>query len=305
MARALARVLGVVLLLPAGILPGARPAAAATLEQVTDFGPNPSNISMYLYVPDRLPPRPAVLVAAHWCHGTAQDFHRYTEFAALADRHGFIVIYPSASSEDGCWDVASPAALSHDGGSDPAGIVSMVRYVLRQHDGDPERVYATGMSSGAMLTNVLLGAYPDVFAAGAAFAGVPFGCFAGPSSWNSDCAEGRIIRTPQEWGDAVRAAFPGWAGPRPRMQLWHGTEDDILRYPNFGEAVKQWTDVHGVGQGPASTDRPQPTWTRTRYADAAGTVRVEAVSMAGEPHNLPIVAPEAIRFFGLDQATMR
>ena len=38
---------------------------------------------------------------------------------------------------------------------------------------------------------VIIGAYPDLFAAGAAFSGVPYGCFAGPSMWNSQCAQGQ------------------------------------------------------------------------------------------------------------------
>ncbi len=49
-------------------------------------------------------------------------------------------------------------------------------------------------SSGAMMTNILLGAYPDVFAAGTAFDGVTLGCFAAPDGsfdyWSSDCATG-------------------------------------------------------------------------------------------------------------------
>jgi acetylxylan esterase len=41
--------------------------------------------------------------------------------------------------------------------------------------------------------------YPDLFKAGATFAGVPFGCFAttGGSEWYSECANGQIIRTAQ------------------------------------------------------------------------------------------------------------
>ena len=41
------------------------------------------------------------------------------------------------------------------------------------------------------------------------------------------------------------APIPGYTGARPRMQLWHGTEDTTLRYPNFGEEIKQWTNVLG------------------------------------------------------------
>ena len=163
----------------------------------------------------------------------------------------------------------------------------MTRYAQQNYNADPNRTFVTGVSSGAMMTNVLLGAYPDVFRAGSAFAGVPFACFAGPGKWNSQCAQGQLTRTPQQWGDLVRNAYPGYTGPRPRMQLWHGTNDETLSYVNFGEAIKQWTNVHGLSQTPTSTDSPQSGWTRTRYANGSGQVQVEAISMAGVDHGLP------------------
>ncbi|MFF0721670.1 PHB depolymerase family esterase [Verrucosispora sp. NA02020] len=278
------------------------PASAATLTEVTNFGTNPSNLRMYLYVPDRVAPRPGLLVAVHYCTGSGPALHSGTQFAALADRYGYIVVYPSVTRSSQCFDVSSPQALRRGGGSDPVGIMSMVDHVRQRYPVDPARIFVTGVSSGAMMTNVLLGVYPDVFAAGAAFAGVPFGCFAttNGSEWNSECANGQVTRTPQQWGDLVRAAYPGYTGARPRMQIWHGTNDDILRYPNFGEQVKQWTNVHGVSQTPTTTDSPQAGYTRTRYGGSGGTAPVEAISMQGVSHNLPVDAAGALRFFGLD-----
>jgi poly(hydroxyalkanoate) depolymerase family esterase len=300
--RIRSRVLGAlavaVTLIVAGLIT-ASPARPAALTEVTNFGANPTNLRMHLYVPTNVQARPPILVAVHYCTGSGPAFHSGTEFASLADRYGFVVIYPSATRSGSCFDVSSPQALRHDGGSDPVGIVSMVRYVQQRNNGDPDRVFVTGSSSGAMMTNVLLGAYPDVFKAGAAFAGVPFGCFATTdgSSWNSSCANGTLIRTPQQWGDLVRAAYPGYNGPRPRMQVWHGTQDDTLRYPNFTEQIKQWTDVHALSQTPTSTDRPRSNWTRTRYGTA-----VEAISLDGVGHNIPAggMAAMAIEFLGLD-----
>jgi poly(hydroxyalkanoate) depolymerase family esterase len=273
-------------------------AHAASLQEVRDFGYNPSGIKMYVYVPNNVAAKPAVVVGVHWCSGTAQDFYGGTRYASLADQHGFIVIYPSAASSDGCWDVHSRSVLTHNGGGDAQGIVSMVKYVQQRHNGDPSRTFVTGHSSGGMMTNVLLGSYPDVFQAGASFAGVPFGCFAGSASWNTDCAEGRVNKTAQQWGDLVRGAYPGYSGPRPRVQLWHGTEDDVLRFANFGEAIEQWTNVHSVSTTPTSTEynTPRSTWTRTRYGS-----RVEAIREQGQPHNLQILAEEVIRFFGIGQ----
>ncbi|MFJ3672828.1 PHB depolymerase family esterase [Streptomyces sp. NPDC090106] len=279
--------------------------AAATLTEVTGFGENPSALQMYLYVPASVTENPAVLVAVHYCTGSGPAMYSGTEYASLAEEYGFIVVYPSVTRASKCFDVASPQALTRGGGSDPVGIKSMVDWTVDAYGADTDRIFVTGISSGAMMTNVLLGDYPDVFAAGAAFSGVPFGCFATTdgSEWNSACAQGTVDRTAQEWGDIARAAYPGHTGTRPRMQLWHGTEDDVLRYPNFGEEIDQWTNVLGVSRTPAATDTPQSGWTRTRYGGTGDQAPVEAISLQGVGHNLysyGVMGPMAVHFFGLD-----
>jgi poly(hydroxyalkanoate) depolymerase family esterase len=281
-------------------------APTATLTEVTDFGANPSNLQMYLYVPDNVTAKPAVVVAVHYCTGSGPAMYSGTEWASLADQYGFVVVYPSVTRASKCFDVSSPQALKRGGGSDPVGIKSMIDWTTRTYNADTTKIFATGISSGAMMTNVLLGDYPDVFAAGAAFSGVPFGCFATTdgSEWNSACSGGTITHTPQEWGNLVRAAYPGYTGPRPRMQVWHGTEDDVLRYPNFGEQIKQWTNVLGVSQTPAATDSPASGWTRTRYGSTGDRAPVEAISLQGVGHNLYSygMASRALTFFGLDSS---
>jgi poly(hydroxyalkanoate) depolymerase family esterase len=301
MARALAGVAGAVLALGAVGAATSPPAHAAPLQQVTSFGANPSNLGMYVYVPDNVPADAPIVVAIHYCTGSAQAMYSGTQFDELANQYGYIVIYPSATRSGTCFDVSSPQALKRGGGSDPVGIASMVSYVQSHYDTDPERVFVTGTSSGAMMTQVMLANYPDVFAAGSAFAGVPASCFATTdgSSWNSQCAQGRIDRTPTQWGDLVRAAYPGYTGERPRVQLWHGTNDETLDYANFREAVEQWTNVHGLTTTPAATDTPQSGQTRTRYGSAGPQAPVEAISLSGVSHNLPVNALEALRFFGL------
>ena len=93
----------------------------------------------------------------------------------------------------------STETLTHNAGGDSLGIASMIRYAITNYGVDPTRVYATGTSSGAMMTNVLLGAYPDLIAAGSAWAGVPYSCFAGAGMWNSNCAQGLLSKTAAQW----------------------------------------------------------------------------------------------------------
>ncbi|MEH0581239.1 MULTISPECIES: PHB depolymerase family esterase [Streptomyces] len=282
----------------------AAPVPAGTLTEVTGFGANPSNLQMYVYAPATVTAHPAVLVAVHWCGGSGPAMYSGTEYPQLADKYGFVIVYPSVTRSSKCFDVSSPQALKRGGGSDPVGIKSMIDWVSAAYAADTSRVYVTGISSGAMMTNVLLGDYPDVFAAGAAFSGVPFGCFATTdgSEWNSACSGGTVIHTAQEWGDLARGAYPGYTGTRPRVQLWHGTEDDVLRYPNFGEAIKQWTNVRGVSQTPSATDTPASGWTRTRYGGTGDQAPVEAISLQGVGHNLYAwgMAARVLTFFGLD-----
>src|SRR5512142_2388616 len=283
------------------------PALAASLTQVTDFGDNPGKMKMHVYVPSNRAAKPGIVVAMHGCGGSGPGFYSGSEFASLADRYGYIVIYPSAEQQAGfgkCFDTWSAASKVRGGGSDPVSIVSMVTYAEQHYGGDPNRVYATGSSSGGMMTDEMLALYPDVFKAGAAFMGVPFGCFANAADYppgQSKCTGGSMTKTAQEWGDLVRNAYPGYTGSRPRIQLWHGTADTLVPYQLLAEDIKQWTNVFGLSQTPTSTDTPVSGWTRQRFADSSGTVDVEAYSIQGAGHVLPQsgMAAYAIQFFGL------
>ncbi len=304
------RLLGAVLVLgvAAGLSLQATPQAqAASLTQISNFGNNPSGLAMYLYVPNNVKPNPPILLALHGCQGSGPYLYSSTDFGKLADQYGFIVIYPSTNPGGSCWDVSSTQALTRNGGSDPVGLMSMITYTEQHYGGNPNAVYVTGESSGGMMTNVMAADYPDVFKAAAAYMGVPYYCFYTNSvkGWNGPCGSGQEIKTAQQWGDLVRnTAYPGYNGPRPRMQLWHGTADTTVGYNNLGEEIKQWTNVLGVSQTPSSSDTPMANWNRTRYNDSTGATQVEAYSIVGAGHQLPIqgtqMAAYAIHFMGLD-----
>ncbi|KAG6865377.1 hypothetical protein C0991_003154 [Blastosporella zonata] len=269
-------------------------AASGTYEQVHDFGPNPTNVGMFLYRPPVVAVSPPLVVAIHYCTGTAQAFFSGTEYANLADRYGYIVIFPEAPDSGGCWDVHTDATLTHDGGGDSLGIASMIRHAIANYSVDSNRVFVTGLSSGAMMTNVLAGAYPDLFQAGAAYAGVPYGCYAGPDMWNSACATGNVNKLGQQWGDLVRNGYPGYQGPRPKMQLWHGTEDEIIDYNNFKEGIKQWTNVFDISptRTTAQYNSPLPGWTRSIYSQ-----KFETISAIGVPHDIKLQEIQVLEWF--------
>jgi poly(hydroxyalkanoate) depolymerase family esterase len=267
---------------------------------------------MYEYVPTNLAASPPIVVAAHYCGGSASAFFGFTGVPAVvaaADRYGFIMIFPQTTNpatSAKCWDVGSKASLTHEGGGDTQAIAQMVKYEITTRNADAGRVYVMGASSGAMLTEAMLAVYPDVFKAGAEFSGVPAGCWSAgwsaASNWGGTCANGQDVMTAQQWGDLVRGMYPGYSGYRPRIQLWHGTADTTINYNNQTEAIKEWTNVLGLSTAPSSTDSTSVAgFTIQKWQSSCPFTVLEAHTQANGGHTTPIDANSVISFFGLDK----
>jgi len=255
---------------------------------------------MWLYVPRNLAPNPAIVVGLHWCTGNAQAYYQGTQWARYSETYGYIVIYPSTPYLDSnCWDVSSKSTLTRNGGGSSTSIANMVSFVTQQYGADKSKVYVTGTSSGAMMTNVMAATYPDVFAAGIAYSGVPAGCFSSaanrPAEWNSTCAQGRSVYTQQQWANVVKSAYPGYDGPRPKMQIYHGSVDEILNVQNHYETIKQWTGVFGYSTTATSTtpNYPRSPYTRSIFGD-----RFQAFLGSGVTHNVDVFPEEDLKWFG-------
>jgi len=284
---------------------------AASLTKVNNWGASgvPATASMYIYVPDKVATKPPIVVVAHYCGGTASAvFGQASGIQKAADQYGFIMVVPQTTNN--CWDVGSTKALTHDGGGDTQAVAQMVKYAITTYSANAERVYVTGDSSGGMMTQGLLAVYPDVFKGGAAFAGVPAGCWAvgdPDGSWSNQCAGGQVTHTAKEWGDLVRAMYPAYMGHRPRVQLFHGDADPTINYKNHTEAIKEWTDVLGLSTDPTTTTTVtlgSHQATRQQWKNACGYVVLDAFQSKGGDHgpsdaifNASFVVP----FLGLDK----
>ncbi|PSN61131.1 alpha/beta-hydrolase [Corynespora cassiicola Philippines] len=270
------------------------------LSQVTSFGTAPTRAAFYIYVPKKLATSPGIIVAIHYCTGTAQAYYNGSPYKTLAEQYGFIVIYPSSPHSGTCWDVSSKQTLSHEGGGDSNTIANMVKWTITEYKADTAKVFVTGTSSGGMMTNVLAATYPDLFAAGIVYSGVGAGCFAsssgGIAAWNNSCANGQSTATPQKWAQVVFDMYPGYNGTRPKMQVYHGSADGTLRPQNYQETMKQWAGVFGYNydkpEGTKQND-PQSGYTRTTYGP-----RVEGIYAQGVGHSVNIRGNDDMKYFG-------
>jgi len=273
--RGIAYVLALLLL---AVLPS--PArAAATLTQVTGFGSNPGALRMYSHVPDGLPAGRPLIVALHGCTQSAADYYAHSGWPKYADAYSAALVLPeqtSANNALSCFNWFAAGDIRR-GQGEALSIKQMVDFAVARYGSDPRRVYVTGLSAGGAMTAVMLAAYPDLFAGGAMIAGLPYDC-------GTICQYQAQSRTPAQWGDLVRAANPGYAGPWPRVAIWHGTGDTTVVPANATELRDQWTNVHGAGQTPESrTSLPGGTTSETY---AGGAVELNLVS--GMAHGTPV-----------------
>lgn len=303
------------------LVPLAAAAQERPLASVADFGANPGKLELFHYVPAGLKRGAPLVVVVHGCTASAREIGATTGWLALADRYRFAVLLPQTSKANeplgGCFRSWEPGHQAR-GGGEPRSIRSMIGWMQARFGTSPRRTFITGMSSGGHVANVMLAAYPELFAAGAPQSSFPYGC-AQMLADLRPCALGNVVRTPGEWGDLVRAAYPGYRGVRPRVQIWHGADDRLIFPAGLDQQAMQWADVLGAGaaeEAPALLGNRVTVWRDRRGRIVLETVRVAGLghAVAADPGNGPrqcgAIGPYAVdadlcaawwiaRFFGI------
>nr|WP_042188949.1 PHB depolymerase family esterase [Kibdelosporangium sp. MJ126-NF4]CEL18556.1 esterase, PHB depolymerase family [Kibdelosporangium sp. MJ126-NF4]CTQ98040.1 esterase, PHB depolymerase family [Kibdelosporangium sp. MJ126-NF4] len=172
------------LLMAAGLLPVmVSPASAAGRDIRGSFANQAGLVEYQVHLPPSYrPDRPMpVLLAIHGCRMTGYTFNSMQDtsrFSEIADREGFIVVYPTQSPLRnllGCWNFQKPENQVR-GQGEPSLLTGMVNKVVHEFDADRRRVHVIGASSGAAMTSILAVTYPDMFASAAIFAGCEYAC---------------------------------------------------------------------------------------------------------------------------------
>jgi polyhydroxybutyrate depolymerase len=130
--------------------------------------------SYLLYVPPSYDSARKVplVIALHGNRGTGKDMEKLTlsKFNELANAKGFIVAYPDGI--DKSWNDDRGVTPAAEKKIDDIGFISaLIDHLSKTYAVDPNRVYAVGMSNGAMFVNRLGCELSDKLAAIAAVAG--------------------------------------------------------------------------------------------------------------------------------------
>ena len=161
------------------------PSVGGRVIEVSDFGPNPGGLRMFVYAPPkRLPTGAPLIVVLHGCGQNAAAFARDSGWIALAQRIGAALLLPEQTSKNNrgrCFNWFQPGDVRRSSG-EAASIWQMVRAAIRRYKSDQRRVFIVGLSAGAAMAAAMLAVYPATFAAGAVVAGMPIGAAYGSAS---------------------------------------------------------------------------------------------------------------------------
>lgn len=266
------------------------------LKPLDAFGKNPGNLLAFAYAPENLPAGAPLVVVLHGCTQDAAGYDAGSGWSTLADRHGFAVLYPqqqAANNPNTCFNWFQPGNIRR-GRGEALSIRQMVETMVERHGIDRSRVFVTGLSAGGAMTAAMLATYPDVFAAGAIIAGLPYGCAGNVQEALDSMFQGRE-RSASEWGEKVRSAS-SHRGPWPRVSVWHGSADATVKPMNADESVKQWANVHGLDAKPTLRDTvdgfPRAAWVRD------GETVLESYTITGMAHGTPLGFTEGTEAVG-------
>jgi poly(hydroxyalkanoate) depolymerase family esterase len=271
------------------------------LVETREFGTNPGNLRMFSYVPANLRPPFSLVVVLHGCGQTAAAYDLGTGWSTLAKHFGFALLMPeqqAANNSNVCFNWFRPEDTTR-GQGEACSIRQMIGRMVSEHRIDKRHVFITGLSAGGAMTSAMLATYPEVFAAGAIIAGLPYGAATNMREALSGMFQSRV-RPPKELGDFVRNASKH-RGPWPKVSVWHGSADRTVNPANADEIVKQWLDVHRLPQA-AMLEGTVDGHPRQIWWNADGDTVVESYTITDMAHGTPIGTAENDHRYGMEGA---
>lgn len=234
-----------------------------------------------------------VVVALHGCGMTGfalNSMKAMTNYDEIADREGFLVVYPTQTAFSdplNCWRPKVDEHQQRDRG-EPELITGAVRQVIGEYGADARRVHAVGASSGAGTAVILGVTYPDVYATTTSVAG---GEYAFPG-------EDELATTSPV--DTARRAFAEM-GPRARqvpLMVVQGDQDTTVPPVMAERLVQQWlvlSELVDTGRFEGAVDDTPDTsvretpgglrpYTHASYTGATSSTLIDSYLIEGQGH---------------------
>ncbi len=262
---------------PDGGVCGGDPAVYAPGTTVGSVDVAGTSRSFRVYVPTSYRAQePAALVFMfHGGFGSGEQFQSSANMDAVAEREGFVTVYPDGSGVVRTWNAGDCCGHAQDEDVDDVAFVrALIAHLEASLCVDPKRIYASGMSNGAMLSHRLACELADRIAAIAPVAG---------TMMIANCAPTRPVPVLQIHGTAD-ANVP-WDGGE-------GCGVAGVSFTSVPDTMDAWAGYNECS-GPASDWLQEGDGSCTAQGSCAAGADVVLCAVDGGGHDYPGAEPRA------------
>ncbi|MEC9466240.1 MAG: PHB depolymerase family esterase [Myxococcota bacterium] len=193
--------------------------------------------SYYLYIPENASELAPLVVVMHGYTSSATTIMQYSGMNALADEHGFAVVYPQGTQDqDGSpfFDVGYTFHQEAGVTVDDLGFLrSLTRHLQQTYALSTDHVFSTGMSNGGDMSYLLACQASDIFKAIAPVAGMML------ESIRETCTPTRPIPVFEIHGTQDYVTY--WDGDM-------NDEDGWGAYPDIDSMIRFWVTHNNLDQ---------------------------------------------------------
>lgn len=257
-------------------------ASQAAYQTVSQFGDNPGQLSAELYRPDTA--NQTLVVLLHGCAQQGKDLARQSGLLQLATDKHFSLLVPQQNGKNNikaCFNWFSSQDTAKNSG-ESLSLYNLINQVKTNHDIDTINI--VGLSAGGAMVSVMLANYPELFAAGAIIAGLPYGCAndlikaiacmkSGPK--DSVSALTQLMRNNHD--KTVR-----W----PKISIWQGTKDAIVNPNNALFMAQQWVALNADAQQKSVIKNANHK--TIQWKNDKGETTVQLVQLDQLGHGMPV-----------------
>lgn len=212
-----------------------------------------------LYVPTNVKENAPLVVSLHGAGGTVSTSSHDPDFNSLADKDGFIVVYPQGKQTTfpGLGGMQAPGWTSTgEENFDTNFLKAVVDDVAAKYTIDRKRLYCCGFSNGGMMTYVMANTCSHLFAAFAAISGYPINEFhLHHTSWR----------------------------PVPFLHI-HGKADDFVKYSLVPNVIDNMVARNGANPVPQKTVK-SGKYTKSVYEAGEGGFPIIFYEIDGMGHS--------------------
>lgn len=204
-----------------------------------------------------------LVVMLHGCRQTAEALALGTRMNALADRAGFMVLYPQQGithNAHRCWRWFTPDA--EHGLADADAIAALIRSEVLRLGLNPERVYIAGMSAGASMAAMVALRHPGLISAAALHSGAVLGDAHSAMSGLSVMRRGTLKEPVKLLGNVVTSMEFRLFVP---VIILQGLRDKVVSPRNATQLAAQFREVNGLMDTDVAREREIGAGTKYAY----------------------------------------